>query len=277
MSPISAVIFDLDGTLLDTLDDIAGAMNTVLRARGLPPHSAEAYKRIVGEGIGEAVRRAFATPSPSTPSPSAPSPSASPSSPSSSSASPSSSLSSHSSHSSTSSPAVPVTPSPAPSPAPTPPSPLSDDDVEAIIRDYRREYAAAWRLNSRPYPGITDLLRALEARSIKSAVLSNKSHPFTEAMVRELLPGHPFAAVRGALPDQPLKPDPATALDIASALGVPPSSCLFLGDTMIDMQTAVAAGMVPVGALWGFRTEEELRAHGAAAVIAAPLDLLALL
>ncbi|MBM3305315.1 MAG: HAD family hydrolase, partial [Candidatus Aminicenantes bacterium] len=104
-----------------------------------------------------------------------------------------------------------------------------------------------------------------------------KAHPFTETMTRELLPSHPFDAVRGALPDQPLKPDPATALAIAAGLGVPPSSCLFLGDTNVDMLTAVAAGMVPVGALWGFRAESELRAHGAAAVIASPLELLALL
>ncbi|MBM3306514.1 MAG: HAD family hydrolase, partial [Candidatus Aminicenantes bacterium] len=203
MPPIKLVIFDLDGTLLDTLDDIAGAMNVVLRARGLPPHPVEAYKQVVGEGIDEAVRRAFAASSAATLAPLAtsPAPSAAPPSP-------------------------PVT-SPASSP---PPSPLSDQEVAAIIRDYRREYAAAWRLNSRPYPGIPDLLRALSARGTRTAVLSNKSHPFTETMTRELLPGHPFDAVRGALPDQPLKPDPATALAIAAGLGVPPSSCLFLGD-----------------------------------------------
>ena len=217
-----AVIFDLDGTLLDTLEDIAGAMNVVLRDRGLPPRPAESYKKVVGQGLEEAVRRAFAPP---------------------------------------------VTPAPA----------LSDDEVAGIIRDYRREYAAAWRLHSRPYPGVPELLDALAARGVQTAVLSNKSHPFTEEMVRELLPGHAFAAVRGALPDQPLKPDPTTALAIAAGLGVPPSSCLFLGDTNVDMLTAVAAGMVPVGALWGFRAESELRAHGAAAVIASPLDLLALL
>jgi phosphoglycolate phosphatase len=229
MPPINLVIFDLDGTLLDTLEDIAGAMNVVLRARGLPPHPVEAYKQVVGQGIDEAVRRAFAASSAAF---------------------------------SASSP---------------PTSPLSDQEVAAIIRDYRREYAAAWRLNSRPYPGIPDLLRTLSARGIRTAILSNNSHPFTETMTRELLPGHPFDAVRGALPDQPLKPDPTTALAIAAGLSVPPSSCLFLGDTNVDMLTAVAAGMVPVGALWGFRDETELRAHGAAAVIASPLELLDLL
>lgn len=245
---IRAVLFDLDGTLLDTLDDIAGAMNTVLRARGLPSHPVEAYKQVVGEGIDEAVRRAFAA----------------------SSAAP---LATSAAAAAATSPPAPAT-SPAASP---PPSPLSDEEVAAIIRDYRREYAAAWRLNSRPYPGIPDLLCALSARGTRTAVLSNKSHPFTETMTRELLPGHPFDAVRGALPGQPLKPDPTTALAIAAGLGVPPSSCLFLGDTNVDMLTAVAAGMVPVGALWGFRAESELLAHGAAAVIASPLELLDLL
>jgi len=109
------------------------------------------------------------------------------------------------------------------------------------------------------------------------AVLSNKSHPFTEEMTRELLPGHPFAIVRGAVPGQPLKPDPTSALHIAARMGVPPASCVFLGDTGIDIRTAVAAGMVPVGALWGFRDGEELRASGAASLIASPLELLALL
>lgn len=236
MPAIRLVIFDLDGTLLDTLDDIAGAMNRVLEARGFPPHPPETYKMIIGDGIDEAVRRAFSA-APATASADASSPAG---------------------------------------PQPSPPL-LSGDEVAAIIRDYRREYAACWRLNSRPYPGIPELLGALTGRGIQAAVLSNKSHPFTEVMARELLHGHPFAAVRGALPGGPLKPDPAAALEIAAGLGVSPASCIFLGDTKIDMMTAVAAGMVPVGALWGFRDEAELRAHGAAAVISAPLELLSLL
>jgi phosphoglycolate phosphatase len=63
-------------------------------------------------------------------------------------------------------------------------------------------------------------------------------------------------------------------LAIAAELGVPATSCAFVGDTSIDMETARAAAMLPVGALWGFRTADELRQSGAAVLIAAPLDLL---
>ncbi|HSV91683.1 MAG TPA: HAD hydrolase-like protein, partial [Desulfobacterales bacterium] len=86
-----------------------------------------------------------------------------------------------------------------------------------------------------------------------------------------------FAAVLGATPSRPKKPDPAVALEIAGRLGLPPAEVAFMGDTSIDMHTAVAAGMFPIGALWGFRTAEELIASGARLLVAAPGDLLPLL
>ena len=65
--------------------------------------------------------------------------------------------------------------------------------------------------------------------------------------------------------------------EIARRLGLAPSEILYLGDTNTDMQTAVAAGMYPVGALWGFRTADELTASGAKALIEKPLHLLTVL
>ena len=70
------------------------------------------------------------------------------------------------------------------------------------------------------------------------------------------------------------KPDPAIAFEAASLLGVAPAQCLYVGDSGIDMQAAVAAGMLPVGALWGFRGKEELMACGAKELIAHPFELL---
>lgn len=220
VSPIRAALFDLDGTLLDTIVDIAEATNRVMAARGLPPFTVEETKLLVGDGIEEMVRRAFALRGVGS---------------------------------------------------------LTEADVRAVIEDYRREYQACWRENSRPFDGIPELLAELARRGLKTAVLSNKSDIYTSRMTDALLAAHRFEVVRGARPGVPLKPDPAAALAIAAEIGVEPSACAFVGDTSIDMLTAVAAGMVPVGALWGFRTEDELRRGGAAALLAAPGDFLALL
>jgi phosphoglycolate phosphatase len=209
-----AVIFDLDGTLLDTIDDIALAMNRVLESRNFEPYAVEAYKTLVGEGIEEMVRRALA------------------------------------------------------------PRLLAEEEVAGLVRDYRREYELCWRDHSRPYPEVPELLGELARRGVRTAVLSNKSHPFTEAMMRELLGSFRFDLIRGAMPGIPLKPDPQPALTIAHDMGVAAGSVVFLGDTKVDMHTAVAAGMFPVGALWGFRSAEELTESGAAALIVSPLELL---
>ena len=217
---IKAVIFDLDGTLLDTIEDIAGATNRVLEARGLAPFSVEETKLLVGDGIDEMVRRTFALRGIGM---------------------------------------------------------LSDADISGVVTDYRREYQACWRAHSRPYSGVPELLGELARRGAKTAVLSNKSHPFTILMMAELLAGFRFDSVRGAVPGVPLKPDPAPALAIAGELGILPEACLFLGDTSVDMKTATAAGMFAVGALWGFRTADELRKSGAAALIASPPELLDLI
>jgi len=59
---IKLVIFDLDGTLLDTIGDLAVACNAVLAVRGLPQHSCEAYAEFVGNGIARLVERALPEP-----------------------------------------------------------------------------------------------------------------------------------------------------------------------------------------------------------------------
>jgi phosphoglycolate phosphatase len=210
-----AVIFDLDGTLADTLDDIADAVNHALALHGAPVHPRETYRELVGEGVDRLVERAL---------------------------------------------------------------PVERQDLRAPVYAAVRDHYVAHMLDKTvPYEGVTEMLEAVARRGIPMAVLSNKPAPATERMVEELFPRTPFAAVVGHTPDLAHKPDPGSALEIAQWLGVEPARCLYLGDTSTDMETAVAAGMVPVGALWGFRDREELESHGARAVIARPLDLIPLL
>lgn len=211
-----AVLFDLDGTLLDTLEDIAAAMNAVFGRRGYRPLTLDECRLMVGEGMETLVRRAVR------------------------------------------------------------PEDAGDAAAAAIVREFREAYAGAWRAHSRPYPGVPGLLEGLKARGVRTAVLSNKSHPFTEEMTRALLP-FDFDVVRGAFPGFPYKPDPAAALAVAAEMGLRPAEFAFVGDTRIDMETALAAGMFPVGVRWGFRDASELERAGAAVLLAEPGDLIAVL
>jgi len=120
------------------------------------------------------------------------------------------------------------------------------------------------------------LLTELEKRDIFKVVLSNKPDEFTQLTVKTLLGAWAFDAVRGEKPPIPRKPDPTAALQIANRLKIPPQNFLYLGDTNTDMWTAKAAGMYPVGAMWGFRPED-LADAGAKITIKEPIELLNLL
>lgn len=215
MPSCRGVLFDLDGTLLDTLLDLANSMNAALGHLGFAGHPVEAYRYFVGDGSEVLARRVL------------------------------------------------------------PPASRREETIARCLAEFLAEYGRHWDENTRPYPGVPEMLDGLSARGIKTAVLSNKKHELTQLTVARLLPEWRFDAVAGAKPEVPRKPDPTAALRLAEELRLEPGEFLYLGDTNTDMQTAVRAGMHPVGALWGFRTEEELRASGARSVIAHPQDLLA--
>ena len=209
-----AVIFDLDGTLLDTLSDLGCSMNRVLVRLGFPTHGLDKYKLFVGEGLRMLVIRAL------------------------------------------------------------PAERQDDDTIGKTIAGMQEEYGRSWKEETRPYEGIPELLSALKRSGVETAVLSNKPHEFTHVMVREFFPSHSFRCVFGARDSVPRKPDPRGALDIVAALERPIEDFCLLGDTRTDMETARNAGILPIGALWGFRTAEELEASGAAFLIARPGELL---
>lgn len=211
MTNFRAAIFDLDGTLADTLADIAAAMNHALAALAMPTHDLEAYRRFVGEGVEQLATRALPT--------------------------------------------------------------GRQEFRPELIERYIARYGDVLLDKSRPYDGIPELLDELDKRGVPLAVLSNKPDPSTQRVVAGLFPPGRFASVVGRRADMPRKPDPRGALAIAGAVGIAPAEFAFVGDTAIDMNTAVAAGMFPVGAAWGFRPEE-LKPNGARLVAARPADVL---
>ena len=125
-----------------------------------------------------------------------------------------------------------------------------------------------------PYDGIPALLQELQNRSIRMAVLSNKPHDKTLICLDHYFHDTPFDCIMGASDRFPLKPAPAAVDHITHSLGISKSDWLYLGDTNTDMQTARNAGIRPVGVTWGFRTRQELLAHGADIIIDQPRELL---
>lgn len=212
-----AVLFDLDGTLLDTLADLGESMNEALSEIGLPGHPLDRYRRFVGDGVAMLAERAL------------------------------------------------------------PAARRDARTIDACVAAMRRIYGARWDRETRPYPGVEDLIATLRARGIPLAVLSNKPDDLTRVVVERFFPAGTFDAVAGARAGVERKPDPAAATAIASRLGVGPAQVLYIGDTNTDMQTAVRAGMHAVGALWGFRDADELTSAGARDLIAAPAEVLRLL
>ena len=173
------VLFDLDGTLLNTLQDIADSVNEALSHLGFPEHGVEVYKNFIGEGRDVLAARA---------------------------------LPDHHRDAAT---------------------------VTRLIEHINEEYSKRWANNTLPYQGIPDLLDALTIRNIKIAILSNKAHEYTEIMVSKMLPRWHFETVVGALPSVAKKPDPTAALKIAQQLGIRTIEFLYLGDSDIDMKTAI--------------------------------------
>jgi phosphoglycolate phosphatase len=155
-----------------------------------------------------------------------------------------------------------------------PPDKVTPAEIERCAAALRKSYGNGWNIHTRPYDGIRDMLECVAQRGLAMAVLSNKPDDFTQTCVREFFPDVPFTLVLGEKPGVTPKPDPTGARQIVAALGIPPQEFLYLGDTSIDMQTARLAGMRPVGALWGFRSREELVGAGAEIVIARPCELL---
>lgn len=216
-NPFQAIIFDLDGTLLDTLADIGDSVNQMLTEYGFPNHSMDDYRRFIGNGIKMLVARAL------------------------------------------------------------PLEGRSDVIFSACLRRARENYWENWNRKTRPYAGIMDLLDALEKRALPKAVLSNKPHNFTVRYVEAYFAKHVFQVVMGQNDRFPVKPDPASALDIARQMGLPPSAFLFVGDSLVDVQTAEAAGMHSVGAAWGFRGPRELERGGCRTLVAKPMEILRLI
>ena len=192
------VIFDLDGTLLDTIADLAESTNHALKQLGYPTHDVETIRTFVGNGINKLLERAL---------------------------------------------------------------PLQEQTEEKVMlmRSHFVPYYDAHNADlSSPYPSIVHLLEDLQGQGIMIAVASNKYQEATVKLVKHYFPMINFIEILGQREGINVKPDPSIVFDILKKANVNKEEVLYVGDSGVDMQTAINAGVDVVGVTWGFRPRTEL-------------------
>lgn len=208
------VIFDLDGTLLDTIADLAESANYALKQLGYPTHDVETIRTFVGNGINKLLERALP----------------------------------------------------------------SHEQTEENVMRMRSHFVPYYDVHnadlSSPYPGIVYLLEDLQAKGIQIAVASNKYQEATVKLVKQYFPDIDFVEILGQREGINVKPDPSIVFDILQKTHVSKEDVLYVGDSGVDMQTAINAGVDAVGVTWGFRPRAELESFQPMGLIDKAEDLL---
>ncbi len=198
------VIFDLDGTLLNTLDDLANAGNYALEKMGFPVHETEKYMYFVGNGIPKLIERIL-------------------------------------------------------------PQNVTDEIKQQTYEIFCSYYQIHMNDFTAPYDGVISMLEQLKQGGKRIAVVTNKADTFAKEIVKRYF-GELVDAVYGSVEGFPKKPDPYWVNKAVLDFDADKNEVFYVGDSGVDMQTAVNAGVTPCGVLWGFRQKEELVQNGAAVI-----------
>ena len=209
------IIFDLDGTLIDTRKDIADACNYALGRCGYPPRNLEEYNMLVGRGIYNLFRSAL-------------------------------------------------------------PQGKADEATVAQMAEYFIPYYNEHKCDfTKPYDGIMETLEILSQNGIRFAVASNKYQEGTEQLVEKFFGKYEFVRILGQRDGMPIKPDPLIVAEAMEGLpGITEDEVVYCGDSDVDMQTGLNAGVKTIGVTWGFRSREELEACSPWALADKPQDII---
>lgn len=183
-------IFDLDGTLIDSVADLCAAGNHTLALHGFPTHPLQSYYKFVGNGIGKLMERALPE--------------------------------------------------------------GSKHLAESFLPDFRAYYNLHLADNTKPYPGVPELLSYVQESGAKIAVASNKYQAATELLVGKLFPAIRFCSIHGQRDGVARKPDPEVVYEIVNEAGAKLSEVVYIGDSDVDMRTAQNAGVKAIGVTYGF-------------------------
>lgn len=139
---------------------------------------------------------------------------------------------------------------------------ISEEAANAVIAAFAAYYGEHCDDATGPYPGILALLKQLKAAGVRIAVVSNKLDEAVQVLNRVHFEGL-FEEARGERADIRRKPAPDMVLAVLQSLQVKPEEAVYIGDTEVDMLTAKNSGMDCISVDWGFRSREALEKLGA--------------
>lgn len=146
-------------------------------------------------------------------------------------------------------------------------------EFQRVFDDFNEYYKAHSNDQTKPYPGIMEMLAGLKERGIKMAIVSNKIQPETEALRERWFAEYvPYAV--GRVEGIPPKPDPAMAFAALELLGSTPAQSWFMGDSQPDVRTGRNAKCQSVACTWGFRDFAVLEEEYPDFIIDAPAEFL---
>ncbi|MBQ8572830.1 MAG: HAD-IIIA family hydrolase [Ruminococcus sp.] len=208
------VVFDLDGTLVNSIVDLGNAVNIALKEYNLPLHPMADYYGFVGNGMEDLVRRSMNEKG-------------------------------------------------------------GDDNLYLKVREaFDAYYNAHSNDNTVPYQGVSELLQKLNEMNIKTAVLTNKAQQFVGDILDKCFPEHSFSAIYGQRQAIKRKPDPEAFELLLKELKVNKQDCLYVGDSEVDVKTAINAGIDLVAVTWGYRSVDVLKSAGAEVLVNTPKEIL---
>ncbi|MFB9146117.1 phosphoglycolate phosphatase [Halomonas alkalicola] len=139
----------------------------------------------------------------------------------------------------------------------------------AFLAHYGRDPGAHTRL----YPGVRECLDALRERGLPLALVTNKPYAFIAPLLEGLALAEHFALCLGgdSLPEK--KPHPAPLLHVASHFGLAPRACLMVGDSRHDIAAGQAAGFRTLAVPYGYNHGEPVRESGPDGVVESLVEL----
>ena len=152
------------------------------------------------------------------------------------------------------------------------PGDYSTELKERILKDYIAYYNSHVLEETRPYNGMMEALMRLKADGMKLACITNKNDEPAQKLIKHFFPDI-FDYVKGSVEGVERKPSPEPIEKCLYSLGIENSDTVYVGDTEVDIMTAVNSEMDSISCTWGYRSRRFLVENGALFICTEPVDL----